>query len=113
MAPLKNMARLLDNMERLRWLPRDLGERHIFVNQAAFQLWVADGQAEVWRTNVVIGKRDTQTAAFHDQLETVVFNPAWGVPPSIITNEMLPIDGAIRAISTVRVLPSSTGGASA
>jgi murein L,D-transpeptidase YcbB/YkuD len=87
----RNIARLITNMERLRWLPRDLGSRYILVNQAAFKLWVMDKYREVWSTNVVVGKPDTQTAAFHDQMETVVFNPAWGVPPSILTNEMLPI----------------------
>jgi murein L,D-transpeptidase YcbB/YkuD len=40
---------------------------------------------------VIIGKPVTQTVAFHDRMETVVFNPSWGVPPSIIRNEMLPI----------------------
>jgi murein L,D-transpeptidase YcbB/YkuD len=87
----KNLSRLLANIERLRWLPRELGNRHIFVNQAAFKLWVRDGGSTVWETNVVVGKADSQTYAFHDTMETVVFNPSWGVPPSILSNEMLPI----------------------
>ena len=78
-------------MERLRWLPRELGKRHVFVNQAAFEVRVMDGQREVWRSNVVVGKTDAQTSAFHDVMESVVFNPSWGVPPSIVSNEMLPI----------------------
>ncbi len=89
--PGRSIARLIANMERLRWLPRDLGARHLFVNQAAFRLAMVDNGHEIWRTNVVVGKTDTQTAAFHDEMETVVFNPSWGVPPSILTNEMLPI----------------------
>jgi murein L,D-transpeptidase YcbB/YkuD len=89
--PEKNMARLEINMERLRWLPKSLGQRHVFVNQAAYELWIADNGREIWRTKVVVGKADTQTTAFHDTMETVVFNPSWGVPPSILTNEMLPI----------------------
>ncbi len=87
----RNVARLVYNIERLRWLPKDLGNKHVFVNQAAYQLAVVDGGREVWRTKVIIGKPNTQTVAFHDRMETVVFNPSWGVPPSIIRNEMLPI----------------------
>jgi murein L,D-transpeptidase YcbB/YkuD len=87
----QDMQRLIANMERLRWLPRELGERHIFVNQPAFELRVVDKEQILWRTNVVVGKPETQTSSFHDELETVVFNPPWGVPPSIVTNEMLPI----------------------
>lgn len=85
------VAKLGYNMERLRWLPKSLGSKHIFVNQAAYQLEVVDNGREVWRTKVIIGKPNTQTVAFHDRMETVVFNPSWGVPPSIIKNEMLPI----------------------
>jgi len=88
--PKSDETRLVANMERLRWLPRDLGSRYVFVNQAAFRLQVIDNGQEVWTTKVVVGKPDTQTAAFHDQMETIVFNPSWGVPQSIITKEMLP-----------------------
>ena len=87
----RNVAKLIYNIERLRWLPRNLGNKYVFVNQAAYQLEVIDGGREVWRTKVIIGKPETQTVAFHDKMETVVFNPSWGVPPSIIRNEMLPI----------------------
>ncbi len=86
----RHIARLIDNMERMRWLPKSLGNRHVFVNQAAFQVLVMDGQSEAWRSKVIVGKTDTQTASFHDEIETVVFNPSWGVPPSIIANEYLP-----------------------
>ena len=84
------VARLTYNMERLRWLPKNLGKRYVFVNQAAYALQVIDNDREVWRTNVIIGKATTQTVAFSDKMETVVFNPSWGIPPSIMKNEMLP-----------------------
>lgn len=86
----RDTAKLLDNMERLRWLPKSLGQRYVFVNQAAFEARVMDGQAQVWKTRVIVGKPLTQTAVFHDEMEMVVFNPSWGVPPSIIANEYLP-----------------------
>lgn len=85
-----SVDKLLDNMERLRWLPRDLGKRYVFVNQAAFEATVVkDGKPE-WTTRVIVGKPNTQTSVFHDEMEMVVFNPSWGVPPSIIANEYLP-----------------------
>jgi murein L,D-transpeptidase YcbB/YkuD len=87
----RNVAKLVYNIERLRWLPKNLGSKYVFVNQAAYQLQVFDNGDEIWRTKVIIGKPVTQTVAFHDRMETVVFNPSWGVPPSIIRNEMLPI----------------------
>jgi L,D-transpeptidase YcbB len=83
-------ARLINNMERLRWLPRDLGRRHIFVNPPAFEAEVVENGRELWSTRVIVGKPNTQTYVFHDEMELVVFNPSWGVPPSIIAKEYLP-----------------------
>jgi murein L,D-transpeptidase YcbB/YkuD len=87
----RSITKLIYNIERLRWLPKDLGRKYVFVNQAAYQLQIIDNGSEVWRTKVIIGKPSTQTVAFHDRMESVVFNPSWGVPPSIIRKEMLPI----------------------
>jgi murein L,D-transpeptidase YcbB/YkuD len=50
---------------------------------------VENGRA-VWSTRVIVGKPNTQTYMFHDEMELVVFNPSWGVPPSIIAREYLP-----------------------
>lgn len=85
----RDIHRLVYNMERLRWLPKNLGKRFVFVNQPAFEVLVMDRGNEVWRSNVIVGKPLNQTSAFHDEMETVVFNPSWGVPQSIIVNEYL------------------------
>jgi murein L,D-transpeptidase YcbB/YkuD len=85
----KDIQRLVYNMERMRWLPKNLGTRFVFVNQPAFEVSVMDHGKQVWRSNVIVGKPLNQTAAFHDEMETVVFNPSWGVPQSIIVNEYL------------------------
>lgn len=89
-AEKRNIQKLVMNMERLRWFPRDPGKRHIFVNQAAFELRIMDGGQISWSTKVIVGKPETQTAVFSDEMETVVMNPYWGVPKSIIKYEMMP-----------------------
>ena len=86
----EEVERLVNNMERVRWLPRQLGSRHVFVNQAAFEAEVVENGKDVWSTRVIVGRPTTQTAVFHDEMEFVVFNPSWGVPPSIIAKEYLP-----------------------
>jgi L,D-transpeptidase YcbB len=86
----KQVQRILYSMERLRWMPRDFGARHVLVNQAAFELQVVDHNRSIWQTRVIVGKPNTQTAVFSDVMETVEFNPYWGVPQSIIIKEMLP-----------------------
>ncbi|MCC2111145.1 MAG: L,D-transpeptidase family protein [Hyphomicrobiales bacterium] len=84
------IAKLKLAMERARWLPAELGERHVFVNQPAFtaSFYRPDNSPLVMR--VVVGKKSNQTSFFVDKIETVEFNPYWGVPLSIIVNEMMP-----------------------
>ena len=82
--------RLVFNMERLRWLPKNLGTRFVLVNQPAFEVNVFDQGKVAWHSKVIVGKPMNQTYSFYDQIETVVFNPSWGVPASIIINEYGP-----------------------
>jgi L,D-transpeptidase YcbB len=81
---------LITSMERARWMPKDLGDRHVFVNQASYEVNVVDSGQVVWNSKVIVGKPMTQTYVFHDKMETVVFNPTWGLPQSIIMNEYMP-----------------------
>ncbi|OLP61428.1 peptidoglycan-binding protein [Xaviernesmea oryzae] len=77
-------------MEEARWLPDDLGSRYVFVNQPAFQVYYHDNGQEQFSMRVVVGAKAHQTFFFEDEIQTVEFNPYWGVPQSIIINEMLP-----------------------
>jgi L,D-transpeptidase YcbB len=81
---------IVANMERWRWLPRELGERHIFVNIPAFELKVVQSGSIEHRTRVVVGKPITPTPVFSDAMEHVIVNPYWHVPPSISRKEYLP-----------------------
>lgn len=78
------------SMERARWLPGVLPAQRVFINEPAFEVYyVADNEQKL-KTRVVVGQKNHQTYFFSDQIETVEFNPYWGVPQSIIINEMLP-----------------------
>ena len=77
-------------MEQLRWLPNDLGSRRVFINQPAFTAYYYNDNKQQLAMKVVVGSVNHQTNFFQDQIETVEFNPYWGVPRSIIVNEMMP-----------------------
>lgn len=77
-------------LEELRWLPSDLGSPRVFINQPAFTASYIDNGEEKLKTRVVIGRTTNQTSFFYDQIKQVDFHPYWGVPQSIIVNEMLP-----------------------
>lgn len=77
-------------LEELRWLPSDLGSPRVFINQPAFTASYIDNGEEKLKTRAVIGRVTNQTAFFYNQIKQVDFHPYWGVPQSIIVNEMLP-----------------------
>lgn len=77
-------------MEQLRWLPKDLGPRYVFINQPAFTAYYHANNKEEFSMRVVVGSPRNQTFFFQDEIELVEYNPYWGVPRSIIVNEMLP-----------------------
>ena len=89
-SPETKIKKLKIAMERMRWLPRTLGKRHILVNKPAYVARVIDDGKTTHRMRVVVGKPRFPTAEFYDQMEHVVFNPYWNVPRSIAGNEMLP-----------------------
>ncbi|MET3612929.1 murein L,D-transpeptidase YcbB/YkuD [Rhizobium aquaticum] len=82
--------KLIYAMEQARWLPNDLGSRRVFINQPAFMVYYFNDNKQQLAMKVVVGGVNHQTNFFQDQIETVEFNPYWGVPRSIIVNEMLP-----------------------
>ncbi|MBT2188367.1 L,D-transpeptidase family protein [Sphingobium nicotianae] len=76
-------ATLAANMDRWRWMPRDLGSRYLLVNAAAFEASLWDHGQLVGRWKVVVGKSKSPTPIFAAQVSGVIFNPWWEIPPSI------------------------------
>ncbi len=84
-------GQIVVNMERLRWLNRDLGHKHVLVNQADYNVKVIEGDLILYNERVVIGKsRKHRTPEFSDTMTHLVFNPTWHVPYSIASQEILP-----------------------
>jgi murein L,D-transpeptidase YcbB/YkuD len=78
------------NLERWRWIPRQLGDPHIFVNIPGFDLELVRGEVSAWRTRIVVGKAFSPTPVFSDTIVAIVANPPWNVPESIALREYLP-----------------------
>ena len=82
---------ILANMERWRWLPRDLGTAYVMVNIPDYTLTVVNGGKSVWSTRIVVGQPGKHaTPLLAETMKDITFNPTWNVPPSIIRNEYLP-----------------------
>jgi murein L,D-transpeptidase YcbB/YkuD len=81
---------ILMNMERWRWLPHGLGDFYVTVNIPEFMLRVMDEGKPAFTTRVVVGKTNTPTPIFSNEMQTIVFGPYWNMPNSIKTEEIRP-----------------------
>jgi L,D-transpeptidase YcbB len=88
--PAERVEKVKLALEQLRWLPRTLGDTRVFINQPAFAVSYMENGAEKLSMRAVVGKKTNQTSYFYDTIEQVDYNPYWGVPQSILVNEMLP-----------------------
>ncbi len=85
-------AQIAANLERMRWLPRTLGQRYIAVNVSAFRLEAYDNGEKTLDMRVIVGEdyEDKATPVFSDSMETVVFRPYWNVTDDIAAKEVFP-----------------------
>jgi murein L,D-transpeptidase YcbB/YkuD len=82
---------IIANMERWRWVPRDLGKAHVVLNIPDYTLRVYNAGHQIWTTRVVVGKPGNHaTPLLSETMKFITVNPTWNVPPSIIYNEYLP-----------------------
>jgi L,D-transpeptidase YcbB len=78
------------NLERWRWLPKDLGRRHVIVNIAAYELEVVDADSVVLAMRVVVGRPYDRTPVLSDTMRYLVLNPYWHVPRDLAVDELVP-----------------------
>lgn len=91
------------NLERRRWLKRDLAPERIEVNTAAaIMVYWKDGKP-VHSNRVVVGTPDNQTPSLEKPFASVVANPPWYVPAGIARNEILPRGPAYLAANDMYV----------
>lgn len=86
----ERIEQIVLNMERWRWMPRHEYSRYILVNMAGFELRVIEGESEVRRMRVVIGRPYRRTPAFSELMTYVDINPYSNVPPSLSVRDILP-----------------------
>lgn len=78
------------NMERLRWLPDNLGKRYIMVNLANYQLNAIEDEKVKLNMRVIVGKTERPTPSFSSTMSRIVFNPLWYIPDKLARMDLLP-----------------------
>ncbi len=76
------------NMDRWRWLPRELGDKYIIVNVPGFHATLVENGVNRWKQRAIAGATKTPTPQLSAMAVGVMLNPSWEVPPSI-THEVV------------------------
>ena len=92
-APSRNerdIQRLVINLERWRWMPENLGPVYVQDNVPEFMLYVVKDGKTIHSDKIVVGELKYATPIFSADMRTIVFNPEWTVPETIVRENLLP-----------------------
>ena len=78
------------NLDRIKWLHVRKNKRHITINIPSYSLYFEEEGALIQQMRVITGKRENPTPIFSNTVKTIVLNPHWNLPKSIIQKEMIP-----------------------
>jgi murein L,D-transpeptidase YcbB/YkuD len=76
-------ATILANMEMWRWEPRAMGEERVEINIPDYSLKMMNGDDLVHRARVIVGRPDTPTPIFSNEIRYILVNPIWRVTPKV------------------------------
>ncbi|MBN1278790.1 MAG: L,D-transpeptidase family protein [Chlorobiaceae bacterium] len=78
------------NLERYRWFISDVSPTYVLVNIPEFSLQYIENGNIRWSTRVIVGKPYRETPVFKADMQYIVFNPQWVIPPTILAKDALP-----------------------
>jgi len=88
----EQIERTAVSLERWRWMPREFGERHVYVNLPNFRLHLMNGEQRIVDMPVVVGATKHATPTFSKDMSYLEFSPTWTVPARIARKELLPLE---------------------
>jgi murein L,D-transpeptidase YcbB/YkuD len=86
----RNLQKIVVNMERWRWMPTDLGTLYVWLNIPEYMVFIVKNDNTIHSEKIVVGKPVYATPVFSADLKSIVFNPEWTVPSTIIREDLLP-----------------------
>ncbi len=78
------------NLERMRWLPRNLGKEFILINIPAYKLKFYEEKEVQLKMDIIVGKKRFPTPVFSHRMSEIIVNPYWKIPQTIVKKEIIP-----------------------
>ena len=86
----RDIQKIVINMERWRWMPEDLGNIYVQDNVPEYMLYVVKDGKVIHSDKIVVGLLRYATPVFSADMQSIVFNPEWTVPPTIVRENLMP-----------------------
>jgi len=86
----EKVARIKLNLDRMKWVKRSHDRYQIWVNVPGYTMYVFDENNLIESMKVIAGRKGHNTPVFYNRVRTIVLNPYWRIPASIIRHEMIP-----------------------
>lgn len=84
------VARIKLNLDRMKWVKRSHDRYQIWVNIPGYMMYVFDEDKLIETMKVIVGRKGHNTPVFYNRVRTIVLNPYWRIPASIIRGEIIP-----------------------
>jgi murein L,D-transpeptidase YcbB/YkuD len=81
---------IIANLERWRWYSKSFAQNYVLINIPNYSLNVVEDQNVTMSKRIVVGTIKRKTPILTSVLQTVVFNPTWTVPPTILKEDLIP-----------------------
>ena len=86
----EKVARIKLNLDRMKWIKRSDDRYQIWVNIPAYTMYMYDGDELIETMKVIVGRKGHNTPVFYNRVRSIVLNPYWRIPASIIRQEIIP-----------------------
>lgn len=86
----RDIKKVVINMERWRWMPEDLGNLYVWNNSPEFMVYVVKDGKPIFGDKILVGTLAYATPVFTADMKTIVFNPDWNAPETVVKENLLP-----------------------
>ncbi|MFO8005672.1 murein L,D-transpeptidase, partial [Thioalkalivibrio sp.] len=89
--PEDRLEQIRINLERLRWLAREMEDSLVLVDIAGAQIHYFRRGEMIWSARTQVGRPSRPTPRLRSEITHMTFNPSWTVPPTILREDKLPL----------------------
>lgn len=86
----RDIKKIVINMERWRWMPEDLGPLYVWNNSPEFMVYIVKDGKPIFGDKILVGTLAYATPVFTADMQTIVFNPDWNAPETVVKENLLP-----------------------